>query len=81
MQLHKYRIDIIDNSLVIKLYKKDVDSEMIENINLDANVNQWNILTIKKYTDKLSRRIINKNKGKNMINIKQKELIVIFIYN
>ena len=40
MQLHKYRIDIIDNSLVIKLYKKDVDSEMIENINLDANVNQ-----------------------------------------
>ena len=53
MQLQKYRINIIDNFLVIKLYKRNLDFEMIENINLNANVNQLNILIIKKYTIKL----------------------------
>ena len=60
MQLQKYRINIIDNFLVIKLYKRDPDFEMIENINLNVNVNQ---------------------EKKNIINIKQRELVVIFIFN
>ena len=71
MQLQKYRINIIDNFLVIKLYKRDPDSEMIENINLNVNLNLKNILIIKKNIKKL----------KNMINIKQRELVVIFIFN
>ena len=53
MQLQKYKINIIDNFLEIKLYKRDPDFEMIENINLNANVNQRNILIIKKYIMKL----------------------------
>lgn len=53
MQLQKYKINIIDNFLEIKLYKRDPDFEMIENINLNVSVNQRNILIIKKYTMKL----------------------------
>ena len=53
MQLYKYKINIIDNFLVIKLYKRNQDFEMIENINLNVNANQKNILIIKKYTMKL----------------------------
>ena len=49
----KYRINIINNFKVIKLFKRDPDLEMIENINLNANVNQRNILIIKKYIMKL----------------------------
>ena len=71
MELQKYKINIIDIFLVIKLYKRDPDSEMIENINLNVNLNLKNILIIKKNIKKL----------KNMINIKQRELIVIFIFN
>ena len=71
MQLQKSRINIIDNFLVIKLYKRNLDFEMIENINLNVNLNLKNILIIKKNIKKL----------KNMINIKQRELIVIFIFN
>ena len=81
MQLQKYKINIIDNFLEIKLYKRDLDFEMIENINLNVSANQRNILIIKKYTMKLSSKIIYKNKKKNMINIKQRELVVIFIFN
>ena len=81
MQLQKYKINIIDNFLEIKLYKRDPDFEMIENINLNVSANQRNILIIKKYTMKLSSKIIKKNKKKNIINIKQRELIVIFIFN
>ena len=54
---------------------------MIENINLNANLNQKNILTIKKYIMKLLTQVIYKKKKKNMINIKQRELVVIFIFN
>ena len=71
MELQKYKINIIDIFLVIKLYKRDPDSEMIENINLNVNLNLKNILIIKK----------NMKKLKNMINIKQRELVVIFIFN
>ena len=53
MQSQKYKINIIDNFLVIKLYKKDPDLEMIENINLNASANQTNILIIKKFMRKL----------------------------
>ena len=54
---------------------------MIENINLNANLNQKNILRIKKYIMKLLTQVIYKKKNKNMINRKQKELVVIFIFN
>ena len=52
---------------------------MIENINLNVNLNQRNILIIKKYIKKSWKQIIYKKK--NMINIKQRELVVIFIFN
>ena len=53
MQLQKYKINIINNLLVIKLYKKDPGFEMIENINLNASANQRNILIIEKFIIKL----------------------------
>ena len=53
MQFYKYRMNIIDIFQVIKLYKRDPDSEMIENINLNVNLNQRNTLIIKKYIKKL----------------------------
>ena len=48
MELQKYKINIIDIFPGIKLYKRDPDSEMIENINLNVNLNLRNILIIKK---------------------------------
>ena len=54
---------------------------MIENFNSDVNVNQRNILIIKKYTIKLWNLIIYKIKKKNMVNIKRRELVVIFIFS
>ena len=53
MQLQKYKINIIDIFQVIKLYKRDPDSEMIKNINLNVNLNLRNILIIKKNIKKL----------------------------
>ena len=46
-------MNIIDIFKVIKLYKRELDSEMIKNINLNVNLNQRNILIIKKYIKKL----------------------------
>ena len=59
MRLKTYKINIIYNFQGIKLYKKDPDFEMIENINLNTNVNHRSILIIKKYIMKL---LSNKNK-------------------
>ena len=81
MQLYRYRINTIDNFLVTKLYNQELDLKIIENIYLNANVNQKNISIIKKYIMKWWSQIISKKKKKNIINIKLRELVVIFICN
>ena len=81
MQLYRYKINIIDNFLETKLYNQDLDLEIIKNIYLNVNVSQKNILIIRKYIMKWWNQIISKKKKKNIINIKQRELVVIFIFN